>query len=145
MQPSDKDFNQSWLTSFSQYFQIPKDSSFFPFFYLQLLIVAEILTTLRAHSLGLTLHSIVLIALLFHGAVDNNIRYRRFYLVLSLAPLMRVLSLSLPLAGRPLVEWYFWIGLMVYIGIFFAILYSKIPANRLGINLVKLPFQLLAT
>ena len=63
-------------------------------------------------------------------------------MALSLAPLMRVLSLSLPLAGRPLVEWYFWIGLMVYIGIFFTIAVSRISPNRIGVNMGKYPFQL---
>jgi membrane protease YdiL (CAAX protease family) len=133
------------LSNFMQFLKLPEGSNFFPFFYLQLLIIAEVLTTLRAHSLGLTLHSIVLIVLLFHGGIDRSIRYRRLYLSLSLAPLIRILSLTLPFAAasRPRVEWYFWIGLLVYIGMFPAIRYSRITANRLGINFGKLPFQLL--
>jgi membrane protease YdiL (CAAX protease family) len=125
------------------YLLLPPDSNMVPFVYVQLLALAEILTTLRAHFLGLALHGIILCVLLVHGALEGNLRYRRFYLSLSLAPLMRVLSLSLPLSGRPLVEWFFWIGLLVFVGIFFTMRITEISASRIGIKVGKLPIQLL--
>lgn len=128
---------------FLEYLSPSRNVIFTPIFYLQLITLAEVLTTLRAPSLGLGLHSVTLVALLIHGAIDNNIRYRRLYLSLSLAPLMRVLSLSLPLAERPMVEWYFWIGFLVYVGIFITMPIIKIPATRIGINIGKFPQQLL--
>jgi membrane protease YdiL (CAAX protease family) len=129
--------------SFLDYFSPPKNINFAPILYLQLLTLAEVLTTLRAHFVGLTLHSMILFVLLVHGALEENLRYRRFYLSLSLAPLMRVLSLSLPLSGRPLVEWFFWIGLLVYVGIFFTMRITEISPRRIGVNLGNLPIQLL--
>jgi membrane protease YdiL (CAAX protease family) len=115
--------------------------------YLQVITLAEILTTLREDSagLGLVLHSVVLLMLLVHGALEDSIRYRRIYLTISLAPLMRVLSLSLPLAAAEvhLQWWYFWIGLLVYVGMIFAGVITKIPAGRIGLRIGSLPVQLL--
>ncbi|MEN8240358.1 MAG: CPBP family intramembrane glutamic endopeptidase [Chloroflexota bacterium] len=153
MMIDDSGSNQGRFAIFGEYFKLPEGANFTPLFYLQLLIVAEVLTNLRAPSLGLILHSIVLVALMIHGALDNSIRFRRLYLTLSVAPLMRVISLSLPVAlaslklaqdkkPDPLLS-YFWVGVLVYIGMFFANRFSRISAKRLGINLGKLPFQLL--
>jgi membrane protease YdiL (CAAX protease family) len=110
--------------------------------YLQLITLAEVLTTLRASSIGLAIHSLTLLALLIHGALEDSLRYRRIYLTVSLAPLMRVLSLSLPLAGRPLVEWYFWIGVLVFIGIIITAGITNISAVRIGLRIGNLPAQL---
>jgi membrane protease YdiL (CAAX protease family) len=143
MQGTKKEPKNGRASGLMQYLQLPEESNLFPFIYLQLITLAEVLTTLRAHSLGLALHSLILCVLLFHGAFEQNLRYRRFYLSLSLAPLMRVLSLSLPLSGRPLVEWYFWIGLLVYVGIFFTMQITQISPRRVGLLLGKMPVQLL--
>jgi membrane protease YdiL (CAAX protease family) len=129
-------------SSFLDYFSIPKESNLLPLVYLQLITLAEVLTTLRAHSIGLVLHSIILSVLLIHGALEDNLRYRRIYLTVALAPLMRVLSLSLPLAGFDLVWWYFAIGALVYLGMVFAAIVTKIPASRIGLKLGNLPIQL---
>lgn len=96
---------------------IPEGKLWFPpLLYLQLLTLAELLTTLVEPISGLILHGMVLIALIFHGALEQNIHHRRFLLTISLGPLIRLLSLSLPLAGRPLVDWYFGVGALLFVG-----------------------------
>jgi membrane protease YdiL (CAAX protease family) len=139
--------NPNRSSSILDFFSIPRESNLAPLIYLQFITLAEILTTLRvqAHSIGLVMHSIILSILLIHGAMEDNIRYRRIYLTIALAPLMRVLSLTLPLAmaGLALEWWYFWIGLLVYVAMFVAAIITRIPARRVGLRVGKLRIQLL--
>ncbi|MBI3160208.1 MAG: CPBP family intramembrane metalloprotease [Chloroflexi bacterium] len=125
-------------------FLIPQgEISFFPLAYLQLLAVAEGLTTLRDPFTGLVAHGITLLLLLIHGGLTDNIRDRRILLGLALAPLIRLLSLSLPLAGKPLVEWYFYIGGIVYVAFFIAARLFGFSGYRLGLTLKNWQGQVL--
>ena len=91
----------------------------YPLFYLQVIALAELLTNLREARTGLIIHGITLIVLLIHGAFENDVRNRRFLLALALVPLIRLLSLSLPLTGRPLIDWYLVIGVVLFVAVFF--------------------------
>jgi len=115
----------------------------YPFLYLQVLILAELLTNMIEPHLGLLIHGLALIALLIHGALDNDIRHRRLLLTLALAPLIRLQSLFLPLAGRPLVEWYFAVGAILFIAVFFTARMSGLNARRIGLNLHQFPLQII--
>lgn len=97
---------------------------------------------MREARFGMILHGITLISLIIHGAYEGNLRKRRFLLSLSLAPLIRLLSLSLPLAGRPLVEWYFFVGALLFVGAYSTARLTGLDRNRLGFNTRFLPAQL---
>jgi membrane protease YdiL (CAAX protease family) len=66
--------------------------------YLAALSAAELMTALVAPRVGLALHAMLLVALLLHTALTHGEDVHRLLLCLSLVPLMRLLSLSLPLA-----------------------------------------------
>lgn len=73
--------------------------------YLVTLSAAELVTALVAPHVGLTFHAILLIALFLHTAVTHGENVQRLMLSLSLIPLMRLLSLSLPLTHFRLLHW----------------------------------------
>jgi len=94
--------------------------------YLVLIALAELITTFSDPRVGLTLHGMLLVVLLLHTALVSKHAYHRLLLSLTLAPLIRILSLTLPLVGFPLLYWYFIISvpllvaaaLMAFAGIY---------------------------
>lgn len=124
----------------SSYITPARNLWFPPLLYLQLLTLAELLTTLVEPVSGLTLHGIVLVALIMHGALEQNIHHRRFLLTISLGPLIRLLSLSLPLAGRPLVDWYFGVGALLFVGAIVTTRLIDFDFRRIGFRWGK-PFN----
>jgi hypothetical protein len=71
--------------------------------YLVALTVAEALTNLIEPRVGMVTHGVVLVALLLHASLGAQGAQRRFLLALTLAPLIRLLSLSLPLPTFPFI------------------------------------------
>ena len=74
--------------------------------YLAAVATAEVLTAFVEPRVGLWLHGLLLVGLLLHTALTGEQPAQGLLLTLSFAPLIRMLSLSLPLAGFPLVYWY---------------------------------------
>jgi uncharacterized protein len=112
--------------------------------YLAIITLAELLTSsLEEVQLGIVLHSVLLVLLILHGATTRQIILRRLYLSLALAPLVRILSLSLPLSSRPLIEWYLIIGALLFAGAFFTASVTNIGYRRMGFTLADMPRQLL--
>src|SRR5262245_4284422 len=72
-----------------------------PWGYLLLVVLAEALIAFGSTQLGLILHALLLVGLTLHGGLGGRVAERRFVLALTLAPLIRLLSLSLPLANIP--------------------------------------------
>ena len=81
--------------------------------YVMLIAVAEALTTFMDPVYGVSLHAIILISLLVLSALKSSGNPSSLFLSLSLAPLIRIVSLSLPLAYFPRYAWYLVAGLAV--------------------------------
>lgn len=109
--------------------------------YLTLITAAEVLTILNPWS-GLILHSLILVALLFHGATTRPTASRRFLIVLTLAPLIRILSISLPLRNFPLVFWYLIIGGLLFVAALLALRVSGLGARRIGLTVRSWPIEI---
>lgn len=69
-------------------------------------VCAEVITTYGDPRWGVALHVLLLTAFLSFGTVDRNPARGAFYLSLSLAPLIRIVSLGLPLGQFPQADWY---------------------------------------
>lgn len=110
--------------------------------YLVALTVAESVTTLAAPQVGLVFHGLILMALLLHAALAIKLSQRRFLLALTLAPLIRLLSLSLPLHHFPIVYWYLVIGVPLSIATMLTFRIAGINRNLLGLNWRALPVQI---
>ncbi len=83
--------------------------------YLLMLALAEILTTFVEPRLGMLLHSLLLTGTLFYGARSWDHPSHRLWLALGLAPLIRLLSLSLPLRTFPLIYWYLIVSIPLFV------------------------------
>ncbi len=110
--------------------------------YLALITLAELITAAVQPHVGLALHSLALVALILQGATTRQTQTRRLLLTLALAPLVRILSISLPLQSRPLVDWYMIIGALLYVGAFFTARTVGLGWQRLGLTLKNWPAQL---
>jgi hypothetical protein len=78
--------------------------------YVILIAVAELLTVLTDARWGLALHIGILTALLAQASLILNQPYHKLLLALALAPLVRILSLSMPLEDIDLIYWYAIVG-----------------------------------
>jgi hypothetical protein len=74
--------------------------------YLAAIAIAEVLTTFAPARTGLVAHAAVLLGILVHAARVDGQKEQAFLVSLAFAPLIRVLSLLLPLANLPLLYWY---------------------------------------
>lgn len=77
-----------------------------PIVYLAGIGLAELLTAAANPRLGMLLHVFLLLVLLPHGALLQDKSQQKLLWCLTLAPLIRILSLSLPLTPFPILYWY---------------------------------------
>jgi len=82
--------------------------------YILLIVFAEVLTSFVSPSYGLLLHSLIMLSLLVVSSVTHG-KVSGFYLSLSLAPLIRIISLSVPLASFPRYVWYIIVNVPVLV------------------------------
>ena len=74
--------------------------------YLLAIAVAEVITVIIQPVWGIVFHIIVLAALILHSALASQRVYQQLLLSLALVPLVRIISLSMPLANIPQIWWY---------------------------------------
>lgn len=74
--------------------------------YFAAITFAETLTVISAPLWGIATHVIVLGTLIVHSALVNRMDQQRLLLSLAVVPLVRIVSLAMPLAGIPLIWWY---------------------------------------
>jgi len=112
--------------------------------YLAAITAAEALTV-RDPRVGLPLHALILGALLLHGGWTPDEGLRRLLWGMTLTPLIRMLSLSLPLEGIPLPYWYAIIAAPIFAAV--AVIVCSLGCSRgelgLTLRLRYLPLTLL--
>lgn len=109
--------------------------------YLGAIVSAEVLTTLIDARAGLVLNSLLLAALLVHAALVWEQPAHRLLVPLAFAPLIRLLSLSLPLAAFPLVSWYAITSVPLFVAVVLAARPLGFSWSGLGLNPRRLPIQ----
>jgi membrane protease YdiL (CAAX protease family) len=112
--------------------------------YLLVITSAEAVTTMANAYWGMFFHSVVLVILLIHGSLVQRGIQRRFLILLTLAPLIRILSLSIPLAklGLPVIYWYMVIGALLFIAAFVAGRVTDLKGQRIGWSWKHWPVQI---
>jgi len=113
--------------------------------YLLMISLAEYLTTAVDPLVGVVFHGMILAALLIHGSILHRQIHRRFFILLSLAPLIRLLSLSIPLnkLGLPMIYWYMIIGILLFVAAFIAGRITQLRGRRIGWSWKTWPLQML--
>lgn len=74
--------------------------------YLLAITIAEVVTVTIQPLWGIACHIALLVALILHSALVSRQTHRQLLLSLALVPLVRIISLSMPLANIPQVWWY---------------------------------------
>jgi hypothetical protein len=111
--------------------------------YLAAIAGAELVTSLADARLGVLIHTFILVALLLQAAFVADGALRELSLALALAPLIRILSLSLPLEDVSITYWYAVVAVPLLMGT--AVVARTLNLNRqaLGLSLGSMPTQLL--
>jgi len=111
--------------------------------YLFDLAVAEAMTMLVAPRAGMIAHGVVFVLLLLHASLAARGFQQKFLLTLSLAPLIRVLSLAMPLVQFPLVYWYLVVGTPLFVAAYLTARQAKLSRETIGLQVRHWPWQLL--
>lgn len=111
--------------------------------YLEAITLSEMLTTLLYPTAGVICHALVLVGLFLHGALTHKRSYRRMLVTLSLAPLIRIVSLALPLQDYIFYFWYLLVGAPLFLSAFLVARYVGFRPADIGLRLNGWPMQLL--
>lgn len=118
-------------------------SSAVPYAYLAAITVAELVTALVDARVGAGMHVLLLMALLSHAALVAGHPYYKLLIALSLAPLVRILSLSMPLEHIRLAYWYAIIAFPVVLTSFLVGRTLGLSRRDLGLSAGFIPVQVL--
>lgn len=144
--PLSTDISSTWQIILRLLRHDEEQTSWLPAFILLLTTIAEILTLYPDPRYGVMVHIAILFLLfysLFH-TVDASVR--RFTTVLLLIPLIRILSLALPLLAWPQITWYFAASVPLFAGMITVIWLEKWQyREELGLQFGSLPSQALIT
>ena len=118
--------------------------TYMPAVYLTVIAVAELAIVLDDAQWGMILNLGLLVALLIHvSLVHNNEALRHFLLALVLAPVIRVISLSLPLQDVERVYWYGVLSIPILAAAFVVARSMGLTRQQLGLTRGSLPVQAL--
>jgi membrane protease YdiL (CAAX protease family) len=112
--------------------------------YLLAITLAEVVTvTVPGRPvLGIMCYIIVMVALFVHSALARHTDYHRLLLSLLLVPLIRIISLSTPLAKIPQIWWYPIIYAPLLVAALQVIRLLGYHRREIGFQLERLPIQL---
>ncbi|MCK4475366.1 MAG: hypothetical protein KAU16_01425 [Methanophagales archaeon] len=114
--------------------------------YLLLVTCAELVTIYDAKygtKYGIILHAVILFALLLHSGMesDKDKNLSTFLMALVLAPLIRILSLSLPFVGFSWISWFMFTSIPIFIAIFTGMWLQELRPKDIGLFLPKLTLR----
>ncbi len=110
--------------------------------YLLVITAAETVTVFLAPLWGILSHIIILITLILHSALASEYPYRQLVLSLALVPLVRVMSLSMPLSNIPQIWWYPIIYAPLVVAAVVVMRLTGYKAEDVGLTAKLLPIQL---
>ncbi len=111
--------------------------------YLLLITAAELVTSVVDPLLGLLVHVGLLVVLLLHGALAHDVAHRALLLALTLAPLLRMLSLSMPLLRLPQAAWYPLVSIPLFVALWIIVREGCVTRYQLGLQRGNLMLQLM--
>lgn len=111
--------------------------------YLAIITVAELLTVFITVRVGILLYMGTLLFLLLHTARRLEWPDHRLWASLTLVPLIRIISLSLPLTSFSLIYWFFFTSIPLFAAAFMVMRLLDLRRRNVGLTLHGLPLQLL--
>ncbi|MBN1886779.1 MAG: CPBP family intramembrane metalloprotease [Thermoflexales bacterium] len=110
--------------------------------YLAALTLGEALVTFSFPQAGMYVHSAMLLALMLHASLLARGPQRQFLLTLTLAPLIRLMSLSMPLPRFPFVYWYGIVGAPLIAAAYMAAWAAGLGQKDMGLPAFRLRGEL---
>ncbi len=110
--------------------------------YLLAIAAAEAVTVFVQPLWGIVCHAMVLVAVVVHSALASDYRYRHLLLSLALVPLVRIISLSLPLVNIPQIWWYPIIYVPLLAAAIVVVRILGLRAREVGLSVSSFPVQL---
>ena len=110
--------------------------------YAAAIATAEIVTVVVDARWGVGLHVAVLWVLLLHYALANEVSEGKALLALCLAPMIRILSLGMPLEDVDLVYWFLITGVPMIVAAILVARTLGLTRDHLGLTLGAIPVQL---
>lgn len=83
----------------------------FALIYAGVILAGETVITFATQELGLVIHALTMLTMIVHSAVTELEAQRRFLVVLTIVPLIRVISLTMPLGSFPPIFGYMLVGM----------------------------------
>lgn len=111
-------------------------------FYLVVIVGAEVITNFYSLVGGVICHIVILVALIVHSSLAGESPSRKLLLALCLAPLTRIMSLSMPLAQFSPIFWYLIIYPPLFLAAWVAMRRLNFTVRETGLTARKLPLQL---
>ncbi|RZN33954.1 MAG: CPBP family intramembrane metalloprotease [Methanophagales archaeon ANME-1-THS] len=104
--------------------------------YLLVIASAELLTTYLTKA-GIALHAVILFTLLVHAAfeADRNKHLSHFLMALVLAPLIRILSLSMPATIFSRISWFLIVSIPLFIATVTCVWLQALRPEDIGLSL----------
>lgn len=109
--------------------------------YLAAIAAAELVTALVNPTAGIAFHTILLFSLILHSSLAAKRHSHQLYLALALAPLIRIISLSMPLSQFAQIYWYLLVSVPLLISILVAVRVLNFQPADVGLTLQKMPLQ----
>ncbi len=110
--------------------------------YLLAIAIAEVVTVAVQPVWGIVYHIVILVAVIVHSAKATGYPHRELLLSLALVPLVRIISLSMPLINIPQIWWY----PIIYVPLLAAAVMVMFTLNykveQVGLTFGWLPLQL---
>jgi len=107
--------------------------------YLLLMSLSELMTFLVAPQLGVLMYGILLIALIVHASVLWQEPVHRVLLSFTFSPIIRIVSLAVPLSNFPLIQAYAITGLPLILSALVSIRSMRMPLRDAGLGLGRKP------
>ena len=103
--------------------------------YLLAITIAEVITVIGEPLWGTASYIILLGAIILHSALVSRQTHQQLLLSLALAPLIRIISLSMPLANIPQIWWYPIIYAPLLVAAIVVVRVLNLRAKEIGLNL----------
>ena len=104
---------------------------------------AELVTAYANPLYGIACHVVLMLALLVHASLTYKQDINMVYLTLSLAPMIRIMSLAMPLTGVPPMYWYLIISLPLFSAAYSSMRLAGFKPREVGLLVGNLPLQLM--
>lgn len=132
-------FGLSWLGQIGE----EKSTLLVAIAYLAALTIAEVCTVFLSVSAGVVMHLILLLLILAHATRRLAFPDHRLWISLALTPLIRIISLSLPLSNFGLSYWFLYTSIPLFAAAIMIKRLLKVSWRDVGLTTRGLPLQLL--